>query len=307
LSNSTPNFKSLEEINEAIGHLDLDDEILAAISRSLDEDIRTGDVTTNSVIGPGVSALARIVAKQDGIVSGLAVVQAVFLMLDRDLHFRLNVSDGAEVKPEQLLIELKGSARAILTGERAALNFLGRMSGIATLTRKFVEAIAGTGAVVLDTRKTAPGLRAIDKLAVRHGGGRNHRVGLYDMFLIKDNHIDCAGSLSSAIRLVNASGRDLEIEVEVKDIEELQEALALGVKRVLVDNMSPAGLRRAVAINDGRAKLEASGNVTLNNVREIAETGVDFISVGALTHSAEAFDVSLRWVRSEFLDEGERK
>jgi nicotinate-nucleotide pyrophosphorylase (carboxylating) len=181
------------------------------------------------------------------------------------------------------------------------------MSGIATLTRKFVEAIAGTGAVVLDTRKTAPGLRAIDKLAVRHGGGRNHRFGLYDMFLIKDNHIDCAGSLRSAIQLVNASGRDLEIEVEVKDIEELQEALALGVKRVLVDNMSPAGLRRAVAINDGRAKLEASGNVTLNNVREIAETGVDFISVGALTHSAEAFDVSLRWVRSEFLDQGERK
>jgi len=208
LSISTPDFKPIEEINEAVGHLDLDDEILAAIIRSLDEDIRTGDVTTNSIIAAGVSAVARIVAKQGGIVSGLAIVQAVFLILDRDMHFRLHVSDGAEVKSEQLLIELKGSARAILTGERAALNFLGRMSGIATLAGKFVEAIAGTEAVVLDTRKTAPGLRAIDKLAVRHGGGRNHRFGLYDMVLVKDNHIDCAGSLSRAIRLVKAGSGD---------------------------------------------------------------------------------------------------
>ena len=297
MSISTPDFKPIEEINEAVGHLDLDDEILAAIIRSLDEDIRTGDVTTNSIIAAGVSAVARIVAKQGGIVSGLAIVQAVFLILDRDMHFRLHVSDGAEVKSEQLLIELKGSARAILTGERAALNFLGRMSGIATLAGKFVEAIAGTEAVVLDTRKTAPGLRAIDKLAVRHGGGRNHRFGLYDMVLVKDNHIDCAGSLSSAIRLVKASAPGLEIEVEVEDIQELQEALALGVKRILLDNMSLADLRQAVAINEGRAKLEASGNVTLNSVREIAETGVDFISIGALTHSARAFDVSLLWVK----------
>ncbi len=297
MSISIPDFKSIEEINEAVVHLDLDDEIVAAIARTLDEDIRTGDVTTNAIIAPGAGAVAQIVAKQEGIVSGLAIVQAVFLILDGNINFRLHISDGAKVKSGQLLIELKGSARTILTGERAALNFLGRMSGIATLARRFVEAIAGTGVVVLDTRKTAPGLRAIDKLAVRHGGGRNHRFGLDDMVLIKDNHIDCAGSLSGAIRLVNASTRGLEIEVEVKNIQELQEALALGVKRILLDNMSLAHLRQAVAINKGRAKLEASGNVTLNGVREIAETGVDFISVGALTHSARAFDVSLLCVK----------
>jgi len=297
LSISIPDFKSFRESNEAVAHLDLGDETVAAIRRALDEDVGPGDVTTNSIVPPGTTAIARILAKQDGVVSGLAIAQAVFLMLDGDMHFSLSVSDGAEVKSGQLLIELEGSARAVLTGERTALNFLGRMSGIATLTRKFCDTIAGTKAVILDTRKTAPGLRAIDKLAVRHGGGRNHRVGLYDMVLVKDNHIDCAGSLSDAIRQVKPSGSALEIEVEAKDIREVEEALALGVKRILLDNMSPAELRQAVSINDGRAKLEASGNVTLTNVREIAETGVDFISVGALTHSAETFDVSLRWVR----------
>src|SRR5205807_4890293 len=165
-----------------------------------------GDVTTNSIVTPAASAAAQIVAKQKGFVSGLSIAQAVFLMLDGDMGFRPNVSDGAEVKPEQLLIELDGSARALLTGERTALNFLGRMSGIATLTRSFVDAISGTRTVILDTRKTAPGLRATDKLAVRHGGGSNHRVGLYDMVLVKDNHIDCAGSLSEAIRQVKPSG-----------------------------------------------------------------------------------------------------
>jgi nicotinate-nucleotide pyrophosphorylase (carboxylating) len=297
LSISIPDFKTFRESNDAVARLDLGDETVAAIRRALDEDVGPGDVTTNSIVAPGTTAVARILAKQDGIVSGLAIAQAVFLMLDSDMRFSLSVSDGAEVKSGQLLIELRGSARALLTGERTALNFLGRVSGIATLTRKFVDAIAGTRAVILDTRKTAPGLRAIDKLAVRHGGGRNHRVGLYDMVLVKDNHIDCAGSLSEAIRQVKPSGNALEIEVEAKDIREVQEALALGVQRILLDNMSPAELRQAVSINDGRAQLEASGNVTLTNVLEIAETGVDFISVGALTHSAKAFDVSLRWVR----------
>ena len=297
MSISIPDFKSFRESNEAVAHLDLGDETVAAIRRALDEDVGPGDVTTNSIVPPGTTAIARILAKQDGVVSGLAIAQAVFLLLDGDMRFSLSVSDGAEVKSGQLLIELEGSARAVLTGERTALNFLGRMSGIATLTRKFCDTIAGTKAVILDTRKTAPGLRAIDKLAVRHGGGRNHRVGLYDMVLVKDNHIDCAGSLSEAIRQVKPSGNALAIEVEAKDIREVEEALALGVKRILLDNMSPAELRQAVSINDGRAKLEASGNVTLTNVREIAETGVDFISVGALTHSAKTFDVSLRWVR----------
>ena len=297
MSISIPDFKSFRKSNDAVAHLDLGDEIVTAIRRALDEDVGPGDVTTNSIVALEASAIARILAKQNGIVSGLAIAQAVFLMLDGDMCFTLSVSDGAEVKSGQLLVELEGSARAVLTGERTALNFLGRMSGIATLTRRFVDAIAGTRTVILDTRKTAPGLRAIDKLAVRHGGGSNHRVGLYDMVLVKDNHIDCAGSFSEAIRLGKPSGNALEIEVEARDIREVEEALALGVKRILLDNMSPAELRQAVSINDGRAKLEASGNVTLTNVREIAETGIDFISVGALTHSAKAFDVSLRWVR----------
>ena len=297
MSISISGFKSPIDSSEAVARLDLGDEIVAAIRAALHEDVGTGDVTTNSIVTPETDAIARILAKQDGVVSGLAIAQAVFLMLDGGMCFSLNVSEGAEVKSEQLLMELKGSARAVLTGERTALNFLGRMSGTATLTRKFVEAIAGTRAVILDTRKTAPGLRALDKLAVRHGGGHNHRLGLYDMVLVKDNHIDCAGSLSAAIERVNASGNGLEIEIEAKDIREVQEALDLGVKRILLDNMTLAELSQAVAINNGRAKLEASGNVTLSNVREIAETGVDFISVGALTHSAKAFDVSLSWVR----------
>ena len=297
MSISISGFKSPIDSSEAVARLDLGDEIVAAIRAALYEDVGTGDVTTNSIVTPETDAIARILAKQDGVVSGLAIAQAVFLMLDGGMCFSLNVSEGAEVKSEQLLMELKGSARAVLTGERTALNFLGRMSGTATLTRKFVEAIAGTRAVILDTRKTAPGLRTLDKLAVRHGGAHNHRLGLYDMVLVKDNHIDCAGSLSAAIERVNASSNGPEIEIEAKDILEVQEALDLGMKRILLDNMTLAELNQAVAINNGRAKLEASGNVTLSNVREIAETGVDFISVGALTHSAKAFDVSLSWVR----------
>jgi len=175
LSISTPDLKSPRESNDAVARLDLSNEIVAAIRRALDEDVGPGDVTTNSIVAPGTIATARILAKEDGIVSGLAIAQAVFLMLDGDMRFSLSVADGAEVKSGQLLIELEGSARAVLTGERTALNFLGRMSGIATLTRSFVDSVAGTGVVILDTRKTAPGLRALDKLAVKHGGGDNHR------------------------------------------------------------------------------------------------------------------------------------
>ena len=297
LSISTPDFKSSQHINEAVQRLALDDEILAIIRRALDEDTGSGDITTNSIVEAGATAAAQIIAKQNGIASGLIIAQAVFLMIDGGVRFSSNISDGDEVRSGQVLMELKGSAHAILTGERTALNFLGRMSGIATLTHKFVEAVGGTKAVILDTRKTAPGLRTIDKLAVRNGGGGNHRFGLYDMVLIKDNHIDSAGSISDAVRRVRASESHLEIEVEAKTIKEVQEALDRGVGRILLDNMSLTQMREAVAINDGRAKLEASGNVTLENVREIAETGVDLISVGALTHSAPAFDVSLRWVR----------
>jgi nicotinate-nucleotide pyrophosphorylase (carboxylating) len=170
------------------------------------------------------------------------------------------------------------------------------MSGIATLTRRFVDAVAGTGAAILDTRKTAPGLRALDKLAVRLGGGQNHRTGLFDMVLIKDNHIDFAGSITAAVERVRASGTPLPIEVETRTLENVREALQLGVERILLDNMPPDTMREAVAMSKGRAKLEASGNVTLENVLEVAQTGVDFISVGALTHSPRVFDVSLEWV-----------
>jgi nicotinate-nucleotide pyrophosphorylase (carboxylating) len=291
---TTPQIRPREDISKCAARLGLDAEIAAIIGRALSEDIGTGDVTTNCLVPAESSATAKIIARQDGILSGLAVAQAVFLTLDGEMRFSSILSDGVKVGPEQVLIELAGSARAILTGERTALNLLGRMSGIATLTRQLVDAVKGTNAVILDTRKTAPGLRAIDKLAVRHGGGQNHRFGLHDMVLVKNNHIAHAGSLSNAVRMVRESTNALEIEVEARSIQELQEALALDVKRILLDNMSIAELRQAVALNAGRAKLEASGNVTLTSVREIAETGVDFISVGALTHSAKAFDVSLR-------------
>src|SRR5256714_601644 len=218
------------------------------------------------------------------------------LALSDRITFVAKVVDGSRVSPRTVLAEVEGPARALLTAERTALNFLGRMSGIATLTRQFVDAISTTKAVILDTRKTAPGLRLTDKLAVRLGGGENHRTGLFDMVLIKDNHIDFAGSITAAVERVRASKTKLELEVETRSLDDVREALRLGVSRILLDNMSLETMREAVAICEGRAKLEASGNVTLTNVLEVAETGVDYISVGALTHSPRVFDVSLEFV-----------
>lgn len=266
------------------------------IQRALQEDIGTGDVTTDTIVPADATLRGRIVAKQDGVVAGLDVAKHVFLALNQRVNFIANTEEGSRVTPRALLAEVEGPARALLTGERSALNFLGRMSGIATLTRKFVDAVAGTKAVILDTRKTAPGLRITDKLAVRLGGGQNHRTGLFDMVLIKDNHIDFAGSITQAVERVRASETKLEIEVETRTLDDVREALSLGVERILLDNMSTATMREAVAICDGRSKLEASGNVTLDNVLEVAETGVDYISVGALTHSPAVFDVSLEFV-----------
>ena len=296
IPSTTPHYRSSEETGQFVASLGLGNEIVGCIRRALDEDIGAGDVTTNSIVPPKATAVARIIAKQDGVLSGLVVAQAVFLCLSGEMRFDSTLSDGAQVVRGQTVLELNGPASAILVGERTALNFLGRMSGIATLTREFVDTIAGTRAAILDTRKTAPGLRAFDKLAVQHGGGINHRLGLYDMVLIKDNHIDYAGSLSRAVELARAAAHNLAIEIEARSIKEVQEALTLGVERILLDNMSLDELRQAVALCAGRAKLEASGNVSLDNVRAIAETGVDFISVGALTHSPKAFDVSLRRV-----------
>lgn len=271
-------------------------EISRYITRALEEDIGSGDVTTNTIVPANASLRGRIVAKQDGVVAGLEIAKQVMLALTRQVTFVAEVEDGSKVTRGTVLANLDGSARALLTGERTALNFLGRMSGIATLTRKFVDAVSGTNAIILDTRKTAPGLRVTDKLAVRLGGGQNHRTGLFDMVLIKDNHIDFAGSITAAVQRVRNSGTTLEIEVETRSLDNVREALALGVERILLDNMSIATMREAVAICDGRAKLEASGNVTLDTVLEVAGTGVDYISVGALTHSPQVFDVSLEFV-----------
>ena len=277
---------------------DLSPEILDSVRRALAEDIGSGDATTNSIVETSAKAKVQIVAKQSGVIAGLDIARTVFLELDEEIVFTPRVNDGLLVSQGQLLADVSGSARTLLTGERTALNFLGRMSGIATLTRHFVEAVAGTRAVILDTRKTALGLRTIDKLAVRLGGGQNHRQGLFDMVMIKDNHIDYAGSLREAVRRVRDAGSNLEIEVEARSIKEVREALAMKVERILLDNMTTAMMREAFELNAGAAKLEASGNVTLATVRDIADTGVDYISVGALTHSPRNFDVSLKWIKT---------
>ncbi|MEZ0397353.1 MAG: carboxylating nicotinate-nucleotide diphosphorylase [Anaerolineales bacterium] len=273
----------------------LSPDLLEAIRRALAEDIGPGDVTTESIVPAEARMRGRIIAKQDGVVAGLDVAQAVYEMVDKRIVFERQAEEGAGVTRGQTLAIVSGPARGLLTAERTALNFLGRMSGIATLTRAFVEAIAGTRAVILDTRKTAPGLRVADKLAVRRGGGQNHRMGLYDMVLIKDNHIDFAGSISAAVERARAGAPGLEIEVEARTLADVQEALALGVERILLDNMTPEMMAEAVRLTAGRARLEASGNINLENVRRVAETGVDYISSGALTHSAKVFDVSFEY------------
>jgi nicotinate-nucleotide pyrophosphorylase (carboxylating) len=271
-------------------------EILSRIQMALDEDIRTGDVTTNSIVPQDARMKGQIIAKQSGTIAGLDVARKVYQAVDEKVDFVTKVQEGTQVENRHVLAQVEGPARALLTAERTALNFLGRMSGIATLTSQFVAAVAGTNAVILDTRKTAPGLRALDKLAVKRGGGQNHRVGLYDMVLIKDNHIDFAGSLEEAVHRARLAANDLEIEVETRTLEDVSRALKLGVERILLDNMTPVMMRQAVEMNSGKAKLEASGNVTLDNIRQVAETGVDYISIGALTHSVVVFDVSFLYV-----------
>ena len=271
---------------------ELHPEIIEAIQRALSEDIGSGDATSNCIIPSKSTMHGQIIAKQDGIIAGLDVAQAVYALFDPQVEFSAQASEGAQVGNRQIMAFVSGPARSLLTAERTALNFLGRMSGIATLTHFFVEAVAGTKAVILDTRKTAPGLRRVDKLAVSRGGGQNHRIGLYDMILIKDNHIDFAGSLEEAVIRSRSAHSGLEIEVEARTLDHVETALSLRVERILLDNMSAEMMAEAVRKTDGRAKLEASGNVSLENVRRIAETGVDYISIGALTHSVKVFDVS---------------
>lgn len=266
------------------------------IELAIAEDIGPGDATSESTLDAGVTLRGRIVAKTPGVIAGLLVAEAVFKRVDPGITFVARVSDGQEVVPGELIAELTGPAPSLLAAERTALNFLQRMSGIATLTREFVNAVATTGATLLDTRKTLPGYRVLDKYAVRVGGGVNHRMSLHDMLMVKDNHIDGAGGISPAVTRARARHPDLPLEVEVRDLDELREALRIrpAPDRILVDNMSLEMLRAAVTMAAGQVPLEASGGVTLERSAEIATTGVDYISVGALTHSAPALDLSMK-------------
>ena len=269
-------------------------EIERIIRTALQEDIGLGDVTTRATVDPGTQGRAELVAKEDFVLSGIEVVRRVFQLLDASVACENLKVDGEQIRSGEVLCWLKGDAAVLLQGERVALNLLQRMSGVATQTARFVAAVAGTGAVIVDTRKTTPGLRALDKYSVRMGGGQNHRTSLYDGVLIKENHIAAAGGITIAVeRARQRVPHTLKIEVETRTREEVAEAVAAGAEIVLLDNMNLEELRAAVEFVAGRALTEASGGVTLETVRAIAETGVDFISVGGLTHSSRAIDISM--------------
>ncbi len=273
------------------------------VDQALQEDVGAGDITTAAIAGTPEPCCAVIFAKADGVAAGIPIAERVFHRLDSALEIESCVNDGATLQQGDHVLRIHGPLNGVLTGERTALNFLAHLSGIATHTARYVAAVTGTNTRILDTRKTTPGLRLLEKYAVVCGGGMNHRTGLYDMFLIKDNHIDLAGGLSAAVERIQQykeeNALSALVEVEAESFDQLREALNLPVDRILVDNMTPAQLSEAVAIAGGRVPLEASGGITLENVRAYAETGVDFISIGALTHSAPAFDFSLRM--KEFL------
>ncbi|MDH3247744.1 MAG: carboxylating nicotinate-nucleotide diphosphorylase [Acidimicrobiia bacterium] len=265
------------------------------ILRAFDEDLASaGDLTSESIFGPDHRSSARLVARQDGVVAGLAIAERVFHLMDDAIEIESVAHDGDRVSAGSDLLRLAGHTRALLTAERTALNFLGRLSGIATLTTRLVDLVEGTGVLIADTRKTTPTLRALEKYAVRMGGGSNHRFGLYDAVMIKDNHIAAAGGIGRAVAMVRARvGHTVKIEVEVETLDELRELLVVGADIVLLDNMTASQLREAVAMVGEELVTEASGGITEDTIRSVAETGVDVISVGALTHSAPNFDVAL--------------
>jgi len=264
------------------------------IDRALAEDVGRGDPTTEATVPESLETIAHVILREPGIVCGLDVALEVIRRLDRDADMDVLVPDGAGVAAAPATVaRIRASARAMLTAERTALNLLQRLSGIATMTGRYVAAVDGTGAEILDTRKTAPGLRELDKHAVACGGGTNHRSDLGAAILIKDNHVALAGGVAGAVRAARSARPDLHVQAEADTLDQLQEAIAAGADSVLLDNMPPDRLRRAVAIAVGRVRLEASGGITLENVRAVAETGVDAISIGALTHSVRALDISL--------------
>ncbi len=287
---------------------DLDTLLTAAaplIELAIAEDIGPGDATSLATLPPGTVLQGRIVAKASGVIAGLPIAEAVFKRVDPAITFKAHVADGQEVAPGELVAEAAGPGASLLAAERTALNFLQRLSGIATATRNLVDAVATTRAVILDTRKTLPGYRVLDKYAVRMGGGTNHRMSLFDMLMVKDNHVDGAGGLTEAAARARAHYPALPLEVEVRSLDELREALCLDppLERILLDNMDLETLRAAVALTEGRVPLEASGGVTLETVAAIAATGVDFISTGAMTHSVTALDLSMKIAPARSLEE----
>jgi nicotinate-nucleotide pyrophosphorylase (carboxylating) len=282
----------------------MDQHMLRMLDWALEEDLGRGDCTSNSSVPATLSHEGFILAKEAGVVAGIEVAREVFKRVDPEVVFEANVADGAAVEVGDVVIRIEGNARSILASERLALNFMQRMSGVATTTRKAMDVLAGTPTRVLDTRKTTPGLRAFEKWGVRLGGGVNHRMGLYDMILIKDNHVDYAGSMTAALAGVQAYFEGGEprvpVVVEVRSMSELNEAFAasevegLKLERLLLDNFSPARVKEAVAHVAGRLPLEASGGIDLSNLRAYGEAGVDFVSMGALTHSVKSLDLSLK-------------
>ncbi|MFA5327111.1 MAG: carboxylating nicotinate-nucleotide diphosphorylase [Prolixibacteraceae bacterium] len=265
------------------------------ITIALQDDVGEGDITTNNIVPAETKRKAKMVAKADGVIAGLPVAEMVFRKLDPEIVWKPIVNEGAKVKKGDVLVEFYGSYRALLTGERTALNFLQRLSGIATMSAKYADAVKDFQTVILDTRKTLPGFNKLDKYAVKTGGSSNHRHGLHDMVMIKDNHIEVAGGITAAVKAVRTKiDHSIKIEVETTTLEQVQEAINVKVDIIMLDNMDLETMRKGVELIAGRAKVEASGNITIERLRDVAATGVDFISIGALTHSVTAMDISQR-------------
>ena len=277
--------------------MDMPSNVIQLLQHAIEEDIGYGDITTSLLIPEESESRALYVAKANFVIAGIPFAREVFNILDQDTVFKTFFAEGAKVRKGDILGEVSGKTKTLLAGERVGLNILQRLSGVATLTSRFVDAVMGTGAKIVDTRKTTPCLRFMEKYAVRMGGGVNHRFGLFDGILIKDNHIEAVGSITKAVELAKAGYHLAKIEVEVENLIDLQEAIEAGADIIMLDNMSVNDMKEAVKIVQKRVPLEASGNVSLKNVRAIADTGVDLISVGALTHSVIAADISLKIVR----------
>lgn len=270
------------------------DHLKQLIKLALDEDIGEGDITTDAVVDPKLTSFAKLIAKQDLIAAGLDIAQKVFQIVDKNIQWKTEVEDGDECTEEDILAIVTGKTKSLLRAERTALNFLQHLCGIATLTNIFVKSVADTKVKILDTRKTTPGMRGLEKHAVLMGDGENHRMGLFDRFLVKENHITAAGSITRAVELIDKKRKkDRLLEVETRNIDEVMEALRCKVNIIMLDNMSVAQVKEAVAKINGRVKTEVSGNITLENILEYAKTGVDYISIGAITHSAPSADISM--------------